>query len=161
MAAPKNNKYWQLRKSNGKPPKYTPNKLWSKFVDYCEWIDNNPFKEAVLVQKGIKIKDDAGNEKTTYSVGLPKMRPYTLSGFYVFANIDRKTFKNYEQKDNYIPITTRIRDIVYTQKFEGAASGFFNANIIARDLGLVDKQENTVNIEQPLFEKTFGKNTKE
>ncbi len=152
MAAPKKNKYWQLRKNfRGKPPKYTPKKLWDKFVEYCEWIDSNPFKEAVLVQKGITVKDDAGKEKTTYSVGLPKMRPYTLSGFYVYANISNDTFYQYEKKEEYADITTRIRDIVYTQKFEGAASGFFNSNIIARDLGLADKQENKIIPEQPLF----------
>ncbi len=158
MAAPKNNKYWQLRKSfRGNPPKYTPKKLWDKFIEYCEWIDDNPFKEAVLVQKGIKVKDNNGQEKVTYSVGLPKMRPYTLSGFFVFADIDRKTFYSYEENKAFLPITTRIRDIIYTQKFEGATSGFFNANIIARDLGLADKQENKVVAERPLFEATFGK----
>ena len=41
----------------------------------------------------------------------------------------------------YLEVTTRIRQIVYNQKFEGAASGFLNPNIIARDLGMVDKQE--------------------
>jgi len=33
----------------------------------------------------------------------------------------------------------------YTQKFEGAAANLFNANIIARDLGLKDKQQYEVN----------------
>ncbi len=86
MGAPIGNKYWQLKKNfNENPPKYNPKELWNKFVEYCEWIDNNPFKEAVLVQKGIKVKDDEGNEQTAYSTGLPKMRPYTLKGFYIFA----------------------------------------------------------------------------
>jgi hypothetical protein len=40
---------------------------------------------------------------------------------------------------------------MYAQKFEGAASGAFNANIIARDLGLADKTEMKVTEEQPLF----------
>lgn len=30
---------------------------------------------------------------------------------------------------------------MYAQKFEGASVGAFNANIIARDLGLIDKKE--------------------
>ena len=30
---------------------------------------------------------------------------------------------------------------MFEQKFAGAAVGLFNANIIARDLGLTDKQE--------------------
>ncbi len=152
MAAPKGNKYWQLRKNfRGKQPKYTPKKLWDKFAEYCEWVDANPFQEAVLVQKGIKVETEDGDTKTKYSTELPKMRPYTLSGFYVFADMDRTTFYDYEQKEEYATITTRIRNVIYTQKFEGAASGFFNANIIARDLGLADKQEHGVKVEQPLF----------
>ena len=40
-------------------------------------------------------------------------------------------------------ITAQIKQIIRTQKFEGASAGFLNANIIARDLGLTDKQEIT------------------
>ncbi|MFC0183379.1 terminase small subunit [Pseudarcicella hirudinis] len=40
----------------------------------------------------------------------------------------------------FLEVITRIEEIVYVQKFEGAAVGAFNANIIARDLGLADKQ---------------------
>ena len=40
-----------------------------------------------------------------------------------------------------MPIITRIREAIYQQKFEGASVGAFNANIIARDLGLADKQD--------------------
>jgi hypothetical protein len=36
-----------------------------------------------------------------------------------------------------------IEEIIRTQKFEGAAVGAFNANIIARDLGMVDKKDVT------------------
>lgn len=38
-------------------------------------------------------------------------------------------------------VTTYVEEIIRTQKFEGAAVGAFNANIIARDLGLSDKKE--------------------
>jgi hypothetical protein len=30
---------------------------------------------------------------------------------------------------------------MFTQKFSGAAVGIFNANIISRDLGLIDKKQ--------------------
>ena len=42
---------------------------------------------------------------------------------------------------DYSLIITRIREIIYRQKFEGAAAGFLNSSIIARDLGLQDKQQ--------------------
>jgi len=142
MPAPKGNKYWQLATNPGREKKYSPNTLWKKFNEYTQWIDENPFKEAVLVQKGIKVKSEGeGKEKTVYQIGLPKMRPYTITGFYVFANISNKTWAEYCKQEDFIQVTTRIKDICFTQKFEGAASGFFNSNIIARDLGLIDKKE--------------------
>jgi hypothetical protein len=54
--------------------------------------------------------------------------------------------RNFEQNNkdskDFMPIITRIKEIIYNQKFSGAAAGFFNANIIARDLGLSDKVNN-------------------
>jgi hypothetical protein len=47
---------------------------------------------------------------------------------------------NPEYKD-FSQVITRIEKIIYNQKFTGAASGFLNPNIIARDLGLTDKVE--------------------
>ena len=45
-----------------------------------------------------------------------------------------------------------IKDILYTQKLEGAVSGQYKENIVARLLGLKDHTENshTVRTEKPL-----------
>jgi hypothetical protein len=51
------------------------------------------------------------------------------------------TFQNYEQRKDYVPFATRIRQTIYNQKFEGASGGFFKENIIIRDLGIKDTQE--------------------
>jgi hypothetical protein len=59
----------------------------------------------------------------------------------------------YNKNGNYAAYSTviaRIDSIIYNQKFEGAAVGAFHHSIIARDLGLTDKVENTIK-EQPLF----------
>ena len=30
----------------GRPPRFkTPKELWDKFVEYCDWIDGNPWQE--------------------------------------------------------------------------------------------------------------------
>jgi hypothetical protein len=52
--------------------------------------------------------------------------------------------------DSYSTIITRIRSNCFVQNFKGAAVGVFNANLIAKKIGLVEKVEQT-NIEQPLF----------
>jgi DNA-packaging protein gp3 len=46
-----------------------------------------------------------------------------------------------EGKQDFSSIITRIRETIYNQKFTGAAAGFLNPNIIARDFGLTDKKE--------------------
>jgi hypothetical protein len=67
--------------------------------------------------------------------------PFTLTGLYIYLGIDRGTWEQYRQRPEFFTVITRIEQIIYTQKFEGATVGAFNANIIARDLGLADKRE--------------------
>ena len=44
-----------------------------------------------------------------------------------------------------------IEKTIRTQKFEGASAGIFNSSIIAAELGIAKKIEQTVTMEQPLF----------
>lgn len=132
MPAPEGNKYWEKREKHGRNKKYTPEELWNKACEYFQWIDDNPWEKVDFVR---------GGEMAGTKVHLPTSRPYLITGFCVFADIDVKTFDAYGKQEDFLPVHTRIRDIIYTQKFEGAAVGAFNANLIARDLGLTDKQE--------------------
>ncbi len=43
----------------------------------------------------------------------------------------------------FLEVIARIENIMYAQKFEGAAVGAFNGNIIARDLGLKEQTDVT------------------
>lgn len=135
MSAPKGNKYWQFAENTGRPLDYTPEELWEKSKEYFEWCDQNPWYK----NEAIKGGDSAGQ-----IISIPTSKPYTLKGLCIFANISFQTFENYSRKQDFVEITTRIREICYTQKFEGAAVGAFNPNIIARDLGLTDKTDTNV-----------------
>lgn len=139
MSAPKGNKYWQFRNKHGRDHKYTPEGLWDEFIAYANWLEENPLKEAVLVPRGIKKKEN-NQEKTIYQIGMPRMRAMTVTGFCVFADINYQTFENYKKIQGFFEVLTRIEDIIRTQKFEGASAGLLNPVIIARDLGLTDKQ---------------------
>jgi len=131
MGAPKGNQYWTKRLRSGRFKEYqTADELKEACLEYFEYIIDNPFKEQKpMVADGV-----------VQVVEVDKMRPFTLDGLCVFIGIVSKTFRNYEKLKDFIPITTHIREIMYSQKFEGAAAGFFNSNIIARDLGLSDKK---------------------
>ena len=43
--------------------------------------------------------------------------------------------------EGFSDITTRAEEIIYDQKFSGAAADLLHANIIARDLGLKEQSQ--------------------
>lgn len=132
MAAPKGNEYYKIRLKDGRDTIYKPDELLEKSNEYFQWCVDNPLKEEQLFHyQGTVVKGEAS-----------KMRPFTLEGFCNFASISVNTFKNYESSKDFLTVTTRVRQVIENQQFEGAASGFLNANIIARKLGLADKTSN-------------------
>jgi hypothetical protein len=131
MPAPKGNAYWKLAEgfAVGADKKYTLDELWTKAVEYFHWVEENPLKEEKVFGTGVCMT-------------VNKMRAMTITGFCLFAKISRPSFDKYCNDEAYVYITTRIRDIIYTQKFEGAAADLLNPNIISRELGLSEKTEN-------------------
>ena len=130
MAAPQGNRFWEVRSSHGRKPIFkSPEQLWEACCEYFEWVEDNPIEEA-LVYQGEVMKNT-----------LPKIRAMTLTGLRIFLDICDITWANYKRKDDFVWVTKKVEEIIYTQKFEGASAGMLNPNIIARDLGLVDKQE--------------------
>jgi hypothetical protein len=130
MAAPKGNKYWEFRGKHGRDFKYTPEALWDEAKLYFEWVEENPLWE----EKGFAFQGIVTKER------FAKMRAMTLQGFFLYADISHQTWENYKENKDFVEITTRIEGIIKSQKFEGAAADLLNPNIIARDLGLSDKQ---------------------
>lgn len=140
MAASKANKYWQLAKgfAVGNEKKYQPEELWIKAIDYFKWVEENPLKEAKVFGSGFKTE-------------IGKMRAMTITGFCVYAGITTTTFGTYSNDKAYLDIITRIKDIIFSQKFEGAAAGLLEGNIISRELGLRERQELTGKDGEPLL----------
>jgi len=70
---------------------------------------------------------------------------YTISGLCLYLDASREWWYKFKQSapEDFLHILSRIDNIIYTQKFEGAAVGAFNANLIARDLGLTEKTDNS------------------
>ena len=132
MAAPKGNKFWELRSSHGRKPIFaTPEDLWKCCVEYFEWVEDNPLYEAkVCSYQGQNVIES-----------LPKMRAMTIGGLCLFLDITRQGWSEYSQKQGFSEITAQAEEVIFSQKFAGAAADLLNANIIARDLGLRDKVE--------------------
>jgi len=135
MGAPIGNQFWKIRAKHGRDKLFkTPELLWSAACDYYQWCDDNPLKEEKLFHFQGEITRDSSS----------KMRAYTITGLCLYLHCSTEWFRHFEENNkdskDFIPILTRIRETIYTQKFTGAAADLLNSNIIARDLGLIDKQ---------------------
>lgn len=146
MAAPKGNEYYLLRSKDGRETEYQPAELLEVANGYFKWCLDNPLLEETIQKRKIN-RDEEIIEKVT----LNKMRPFTLQGFCNYAEICINTFKAYEDREEFMTVATRIRGIIEGHQFEGAAAGFLNANIIARKLGLVDRNEHEIKSEPRIF----------
>lgn len=147
MPAPEGNQFWKARSSHGRKPIFSsPDELLEACLEYVDWVEANPLYGAELV-----TFQGQGN-----LVNVPKMRAMTQAGLCIFLDIDRKTWAEYAKREDFSPVTTRVDEIIRTQKFEGASAGFLNPNIIARDLGLADKSELTGKDGGPIETKEVG-----
>ncbi len=141
MAAPPGNKFWMARSTHGKDKIFTdPDILWKAAVEYFQWVEDHPLWE----------------NKATHFQGVPldlpsaKMRAMTIEGLCLFLDIATTTWYQYVKLDDYAYITSKIDNVIRSQKFAGAAADLLNANIIARDLGLKEKTEIGGDPENPL-----------
>jgi hypothetical protein len=126
------NQFWKQRSKHGRDKLFaSPDLLWEAASEYFEATDK---------RKWIK-KDWVG--KDANEVERECDTPYTLSGMCLYFDCSRQWWNEFKdaKHSDFFEVIARIENIMNTQKFEGAAVGAFNANIISRDLGLIDRQD--------------------
>lgn len=135
MPAPKGNQLWKFREKHGRPKQYkTPADLEKGCLAYFKWVEDNPLKAAETV----KFQGSGS------IMMVPKMRAMTQAGLCLHLGISQQTWANYRDAgDDFLEVVTWAEAIIFEQKFSGAAADMLNPNIIARDLGLADKQDVT------------------
>ena len=126
----------------GRPPRFKkPDELWDKFVEYCDWVDNNPWQ----LKSGSSAIDDRGKEEKSNFLRQevrPVQRAYTLYGFCAFAGIHYKWAdfrKNYADKLGFKQVIDQIENVVCAQQVDGAMINQFNSGLVARLNGIADK----------------------
>jgi len=124
----KGNSFWEQRSKHGREKLFqTPELMWEAAKEYFEWCEANP-----LIEIDYKGKD-------ADRVEIPKLRAFTLHGLCLYLDCNTQYFKTFkaqlrendEYKSDFNTVITRIEEIIYNQKFTGAAAGFLNPNIIA------------------------------
>ncbi len=154
MTFQKNNKLWMLRSKHGRDKLFaTPELMWEAACEYFKWCDDNPWMKIEQARAGKpsvanKIKkgqvDDVEATKSNDLIGLPTARPYTMSGLCLYLDCSQIYFYEFKKNNSdpdFSNIITRIEHTIETQQFEGATVGAYNANIVARKLGLSEKTE--------------------
>lgn len=134
MVAPLGNQYWMRRdpETGHRPLKVEdPEKLWEMACAYFEWAASNPLEEEVAM----------GSKDGPVRITLSKMRALTLKAMCLYIDVGWDAFNEYRKRPAFKDVCQRIDDVIFTQKFEGAAAGLLNHSIIARDLGLVEKTQ--------------------
>lgn len=120
----------------GRPRKIpTPERFLELFNEWMEW----KLKQVIKVPSVTKMGP----------IDLEHTPPLTWAGFdawlfqkgIVYDTDDYRGNKNGAYGD-FSDVIRAISNIMYANKFEGAAVGAFNANIISRDLGLAEKTSN-------------------
>ena len=137
MSAPIGNSFWELRSKHGRDALFTSAELlWEAAYEYFKATEARKWKK----------KDWVG--KDAYEVTRETETPFTIAGFCIYVNASRSWYnafkKRKEEEDDkdFIEVLSRIENIMFAQKFEGAAVGAFNHSIISMELGLINKTEN-------------------
>lgn len=157
MGAPEGNQFWKMRAKHGRDKIFTdPKVLLAACEEYFEYQSGRAWYK----QEAIK-----GGEFTGQIVSVPTASPFAIEGLCIFLGVNTKYFNHFESNldlrkeldKDFSNIITYVRDVIYTQKSEGATVGAYNASIVARQLGLADKQEvdHTVKIGAKLEDETY------
>ena len=142
--------YWKWVANTGSPKNLrNPKQLWKLACEYFESIDERPFEKQDFIRSG----ESAGT-----IVKLKTIMPYTWQGLELYlrdagvlAKLDDYRANKESRYTEFADVLARITQMIYDQKYSGAAVGAFNAAIISKDLGLTEKIQQTIAMEQPLF----------
>lgn len=169
MGAPLGNQFWKLRSKHGRDTLFsTPEELLKACETYFNWVDAHPWYKTEQLKKPYQEEYIDGNQQKKMRwvtvAKIPTARPYTIQGLCRFLNCNTVWFNQFEKATEekmkwieegktdgldvesvkgFSQILAHVRDVIYQQKFEGAAVNAFNWNVIARELQLKEQTDIT------------------
>lgn len=132
MAAPTGNQFWKARSKHGRDKLFASAEiLWESCCEYFQWVEDNPLWENKVAQFQGSVVD----------MPAAKMRAMTIGGLCIFLDVDRSTWTEWKTSEDFSAVVKKAEEVIYEQKFTGAAADLLNSSIIARELGLSDKSD--------------------
>lgn len=129
----------------GRPPKFTPNGLLKKFEEYLADRAARPITEETREETG-------GDRKVNKTTKLEHPHPISIADFCIFLGCSRDWWNSLS--DDFLGVKKHIRTYIEDYQLKGASAGLFNANIVARLLGLADKQQTEQKVETRIVVET-------
>ena len=127
----------------------TPEVLWALACKYFLQGRQDEMERKDFIRSG----ESAGKV-----VKVPVTRPYSWTSFELYLtylgvrrSLQDIRLNRENQFNEYIPVIQKIDSVIYQQKFDRAAMGDYNPQLIIRDLGLAEKVDAKLQQEQPLF----------
>jgi hypothetical protein len=124
----------------------SPDKLWEYFLEYKQATKGTP----------ILVQDYVG--KDAIEVDRKKEKPLTIEGFEnyledkeIISHLSDYFANSNGNYSDYSTICSRIKRNVRQDQIEGGMAGIYNPSITQRLNSLVEKSENIIITEQPLF----------
>ena len=156
MPAPKKNQFWKQRTKHGRDKIFaTPKIMLDAAFEYFDYVESNPWESDTEEYKesGAKTSDNGGSVQATETKTkkTETSTPFTITGLCIFLGVNTDYFNDFKKRldlkigidKDFYEVIRQIENIIYEQKFQGAVVGAYNANIIARDLGISEKTDIT------------------
>lgn len=109
-----------------------PGALWKACIRYFEWNEENPIhgRRAIVVSNTLVYTKEK------------HPRAMSVQAMCIFLGITSKSWYEWRNtRTDLLPVMRQAEEVIRTQKFERGMIGQFNAMLVARDLGLADRNE--------------------
>ena len=124
--------FWKARTTMGRVEVFqSPVNLMEAAQQYFDWVDENP----LLEEKPFMFQGEIIVHQKE------KPRAMTLNSIQLFLDCSHEAWLTARKDENLKQVIANIERIIFDYKLIGAAGDLFNANIISRDLGLMDKTQ--------------------
>ncbi len=138
-ASDKGLEWWRPRLEGGRERLYkTPEDMREAVMAYMEMVANTHIEKPDVVKGG----DSAGVQIATNIPMYPSV--IGLSNYLGFKS--KQTYYNYRERTGFLDVLKEADDIMTAWQLQGAVVGYYNQSIVARLLGLADKQEVDVKV---------------
>lgn len=130
----------EARKKMGRPLLYTPDELLDQFELYLK----DRKKRKIVIEE--TETGQTGETEYDKAKKRRKHHPLSVRDFCVFLNASYEWWK--KLPEDFLPVKNVIANNIYVYQLKGAELGEFNANIVARELGLADKKDVSATVQE-------------